>query len=117
MSTKEVFAQEVITHEVFYNFSKLLDQMCNGMKRLPIFDVIQSFPHLFTSLFTYSGNVSVDDVLDAVYFPDMTELTSRDEVTVKFIYRYLRECNHEGKICTWQTSTTVPLCMYSSRTT
>ena len=44
-------------------------------------------------LFRYSGNVSVDDVLDAAYFPDVTQLTSG---YVKFLYRYLQECNHDG---------------------
>ena len=97
MSTKEVIAQDIITHEALYKASKLLDQFCDGMKKLPVLRLVRQYPELFSSLLAYTGNIVADEVLDAVFVHDSTELHPGDEVTVKFLKQYLQECSQEGK--------------------
>ena len=59
--------------------------------------LVRQYPELFSSLFTYTGNIAADEVLDAVFVHDSTELHPGDEVTVKFLKQYLQECSQEGK--------------------
>ena len=75
----------------------MLDQLCDGMKKLPILRLVRHYPELFASLFTYTGNIVADDVLDAVFVHDSTELRPGDEVTIKFLKQHLQECDQEGK--------------------
>ncbi|XP_019858212.1 PREDICTED: uncharacterized protein LOC109586463 [Amphimedon queenslandica] len=75
MSNKDVIAQCIITYEAVERISKSLDQLCEGLSNLGLSDVIRAFPHLFLSIFVFSGTVTSQDVIDAVYMPDPVNKT------------------------------------------
>ena len=68
-----------------YKISKLLDQFIEGMKKLPhILQLVQAYPDLFTKLFTFTGDVTARDVLDALFVHEGTQLRLSDEMLVDF---------------------------------
>ena len=82
MASKEITAQEIMTHEPVYKVARLLDQFCEGMKRLHMLQLIRGFPELFASLFTSTGEMCVQDVQDAVFVHDNTVLQPGDAVNI-----------------------------------
>lgn len=51
------------------------------------------FPDLFLPLFTYTGNIETDDVIDALFVHEMKPC---DKLTMKFLKQYLVNCDQEG---------------------
>ena len=97
MSTKAVIAQNVMAHEAIYRLSKLLDQLCSGMEKSPVLRLIRAFPEIFSALLTYTGNVSVEEVQEAVYVCN-DEMCSEDKVIMKFLRLYINQCSTKGKL-------------------
>ena len=91
-----MIAQDLIAHEAIYKPSKLLDQFTEGLKKLPVYNLMERFPEQFLPLFTYTGNITADDVVDALYVHKDTEMQPDDELTMKFLKRYLFQCDQEG---------------------
>ena len=97
MSTKDLVAQEVLAHETVYKISKLLDQLCDGMKTLPVLRLLRAFPDLFLSLFTYTGRICSADVLEAIYVHDDTHLVHTDALVLSFLKQYIQESDDNGE--------------------
>ena len=72
-----MIAQDLSAHEAIYKPSKLLDQFAEGLKKLPVYDLMERFPEQF---FTHKD----------------TEMQPDDELTMKFLKRYLFQCDQEG---------------------
>ena len=88
--------QDILTHEALYKVAKLLDQFCDGMKKVgPVLEVIRSFPELFVSLFTHTGIVDAVDVVNALKI-NSEMLTSGESLVVEFLKRYIRGCDQKG---------------------
>lgn len=94
MVTKENIAHVILTHEAIYKCAKILDQLVDGLKKLPIYELMVQFPEQFLPLFTYSGDIAAEDVIGALY---VDEVKSCDELTMKFLKQYLVDCGHEGR--------------------
>ena len=92
MSNKDVIAQCIITYEAVERISKSLDQLCEGLRNLGLLDVIRAFPHLFLSIFVFSGTVTSQDVIDAVYMPDPVNRT-----ILAHLKRYIVSLSEDGK--------------------
>ena len=90
-----MIAQHVIDHEAIYSPSKMIDQFGEGLKKLPVYSLMKAFPDLFLPLFTYSGNVDLDDVIGALYVADDMVL---DELLMGYLKQYIMNCNLEGMV-------------------
>lgn len=75
-----------------YQISKLLDQFCEGMKRLCLLPLIRGFPELFAPLFTFTGDICIEDVKEAVFIHSDTVVCPDDAVTFKFLLRFIQGC-------------------------
>ena len=53
----------------------------------------KGLPH---SLHTFTGDIAVDEVLDAVYIRNDTQFRTEDEVLLKFLRNYIQGCKQEG---------------------
>jgi hypothetical protein len=96
MATKEIIAQDIITHEAVYKVARLLDQFCEGMKKLHVLQLIRGFPELFASLFTFTGDICAQEVQDAIFVHDNTVLQPGDDVTLKYLSKFIQECTQTG---------------------
>ncbi len=97
VSTKDLIAQDILTHEAIYKNSKLLDQFCDGLKRTPVFCLMRAFPEEFLPFFTYTGCLAAADVVDALVVSPEAKITEHDELVLKFLRSYIENCNQEGK--------------------
>ena len=52
--------------------------------------LIHSFPELFAPLLTYTGDISPDAVLEAIFIKDETELHSEDKVLLSFLQTFIQ---------------------------
>lgn len=73
-----------------FKVSNLLD---DGLNKMGLLHVIQRFPQLFSHLFTFTGDVSADDVLAALYVDNED---TRDEVLMALTYKYIKDLSKEG---------------------
>jgi len=87
--------QAVIQHESLFKVSNLLDQFKDGLKSVGILTVLQKFPQLFIHFFTFTGNVSTEDVIEALFVHKDDVV---DTVLMALICKYVSELSSEG---TW----------------
>ena len=80
-------------YEALFKVSNLLDQFREGLKRMDVLSVIQCFPQLFVNLFTFTGQVSSDDVLEAIFVGDY-DVT--DEILKGLLFKYIKNLSEEG---------------------
>lgn len=95
-ANRDVVAQEIVAHEAIYKLSKLLDQFCERMKKLRLLPLIRCFPEMFAPLFTFTGNISVNEVLEALFIHDETVVHPDDEKTFAFLQEFIRGCSRKG---------------------
>ena len=59
--------------------------------------LVQAFPDLYIALLTFSGDISAEDVLGALYVDETeTELELGDQLILQFLHRYVQECSDTG---------------------
>ena len=80
-------------HEALFKISKLLDQFKEGLKKAKLLKLIQNFPEQFTPLFTFTGSIPADSVINALYSRE-----NEDTVTLAFLHRYIRGLSEKGII-------------------
>ena len=61
--------------DAVFKHAKLLDQVCDGLKKTMIYPLIVQFPHLFEPLFTFCGVVGREDVINALYIEEDHDMT------------------------------------------
>ena len=66
MSAKEAIAQNLFTFDALYKRQVLLDQLKEGLKLIGALKLIQAFPKEMLPLFTFQGQLTADDVLEAI---------------------------------------------------
>lgn len=92
MDNKDVIAQSVMQHEGLYKLSVLLDQFKDGLRRVKMEKLIESFPNEFALLFTCSGKISTADVIEALYIRrDRT-----DPVSMELLKQYISSLSQKG---------------------
>ena len=70
----------------------------DGLRKTNAHCLLQSFPESCIELFTFSGTVSPDEVLDALYVGDTeTLMQPSDNITLECLHRYVQSCS-EGVI-------------------
>jgi hypothetical protein len=58
---------------------------------------VQAFPDLNIALFTFSGDVSAEDVAEALYVDEAeTEPEQGNQLVLQFLHRYVQECSDTG---------------------
>ena len=67
------------------------------MKKVNVLPLVRAYPGLFVHLFTFTGDLVAEEVLDAVFVHSDTQLYPGDELLLTFLKRYIQECNREGK--------------------
>ena len=94
LATKDACAQNILAHEALYKVSPLLDQFKQGLKKVDMLRLVQAFPDLYIALFTFSGDVSAEDMAEALYVDEAeTEPEQGDQLVLQFLHRYVRECS------------------------
>ena len=93
LSTKDSIAQDVMTYEGLYKVAPLLDQLADGLRAGGL-QSMQSYPQLFAPLFIYTGEITVDDVLGALYVEE-TEMQPSEVTAVGFLHRFIKESDTE----------------------
>ena len=79
-------------HEALYKLSILLDQIKEGLKRANILSLLECYPKEFAPLFTFSGNMEADDVIEALY----TNEETKDETALNFLQQYIQNLSKKG---------------------
>ena len=59
--------------------------MADGLRSGGLLQSIQAYPHLFAPLFINTGELTVDDVLQALYVEEETELQSSELIAIGFL--------------------------------
>ena len=72
-----------------YRIKPVLDHLSTGLKACGILKVMKSFPELFLSLFVHTGEISNDDVCEALYSED-------SGCVLDHLNRFVRELDKEG---------------------
>ena len=71
----------------------MLDQFKDGLKEVGILTVIQKFPQLFVHFFTFTGNVTSEDVIAALYVDEDDVI---DTVLMALTSKYVGDLSTEG---------------------
>jgi len=72
----------------------MLDQLCDGLRCLGVLKAMRCFPHLILPLFVFTGSVSTEEVLEAVYVKD--NISEEEGQVIKHLHHYLGEASVEG---------------------
>ena len=73
------------SHDALYRRSSLLNQFRLGLKEVGALQLVEAFPDLMSKLFVYTGDLSAEEVLEAVYADENT-MTGDD----KFVFSLFR---------------------------
>jgi len=79
-------------HEALFSIKVLLDQFKDGLQKVKVLHLIQSFPYQFAPLFISNGEISADEVVGALHF----DSGRQNEVAVEFFRRYIFGLQQEG---------------------
>lgn len=77
MKSKDIVAQNIIAHDALYRRAALLDQFSKGLKEMGLLQLIKVFPTVMLSLFVFTGKLSTDEVLEAIYAKNQSNLVLR----------------------------------------
>ena len=66
-------------------------QLADGLRSGGLLQSMQVYPQLFAPLFINTGELTVDDVLQALYVEVETELQSAEIIAIGFLQRFVRE--------------------------
>ena len=80
-------------HQSLYKISNLLDQFKDGLNAVNVLTLVETFPQQMLGLFTYSGEIRNEEVLQALYVNEDEDL---DSVTLEFLHRYICNLSKEG---------------------
>ncbi len=97
MSNKDAVTHAVMQHESLYKVSTLLDQFKEGLNKMGVLPVIEKFPELFVSMFTFTGDVSCEDVLAALYVDPEEGI---DDILLSLTHKYIKSLSKDG-MCTY----------------
>ena len=96
METKDIVAQEVLSYDALYRRSVLLDQFKQGLEEVGILRLITQFPNEMSSLFTFTGDLTNEEVIDAVYVVDDVVLSDDDSAVMSLFVRFIQTLNSSG---------------------
>ena len=88
-------AQSLYLADALYGIQPVLDSLSEGLKACGILKLLRSFPLCFIALFVNTGDITNDDVLDAV-FADDDDTTIVSDVSLKYLHNFLGSLHKEG---------------------
>lgn len=97
MNTKDIVAQHIFIYDALYRRSVLLNQFKEGLMVVGLLQLIQAFPIKLSTLFTYTGDVSTEEVLEAVYM-EGENIIAGDEFVFSLFQEYLKTLKASGKL-------------------
>ncbi len=62
-----------------------------------MYSLMRAFPEQFLSLFTYTGSLATEDVIDALVVSPEANMTEHDKLVLKFLRSYIANCNQDSK--------------------
>ena len=87
----------VLSFFALYRIAPLLDQLIKGLQLCDVLKTVRAFPGVFAPLFTFSGNMTVDDILGAIHVDESEQGTKPgDSVLLAFLKRFIQETNENG---------------------
>lgn len=92
IKNKSTIAQNIVLADGLYRIQSLLDQLASGLESCGILHLMQIFPETFIPLFVTSGNLSNEEVCDALH----TEDDSTD-AAVQHLYNYVQQLSKDGQ--------------------
>ena len=87
---KRLKEQQLLLIEFLNKISNLLE---DGLNAVNVLTLVKTFPQQILGLFTYSGEIRNEEVLQALYVNEDEDL---DSVTLEFLYRYICNLSKEG---------------------
>ena len=72
---------------------EFLNKISNLLEDVNVLTLVKTFPQQILGLFTYSGEIRNEEVLQALYVNEDEDL---DSVTLEFLYRYICNLSKEG---------------------
>ena len=66
-----------------------------GLKKSNVYELMKAFPNQFLPLFTFSGNIEAEDVINALFVPEDAIV---DELLMQFLKEYIMKCSQEGML-------------------
>ena len=90
MATRNAVAHSMIAHDALYRRSPLLDQFSEGLKEMGIMELIKVFPIEMSPLFIATGEVSLEEVLEAIWVKNESDISAADKFTVHLFQRYVK---------------------------
>jgi len=79
-------------HEALFSIKILLDQFKVGLRKVNMLNLIQSFPVAFAPLFTFTGEISANDIVRALCPGSGNE----DAIAMQFLKQYICSLSQEG---------------------
>lgn len=70
-----------------------MDQIAAGLKSDGLLRSISSYPKLFAPFLIDTGEVIVDDVLQAIYIDDKAEMQPPENIEIGFLQHFVAESN------------------------
>lgn len=94
-----MIGQEILCYDSVGRISKLLDQMCAGLRTLGVLEIIRAFPELFAPLLVYMASVSANNVNESIYVDEsISNILPGDLVTLAHLKRWVSEASEEYKL-------------------
>ena len=75
----------------------MLDQIRQGLSKAGALKLLTAFPDLFAELFVFSGNISVDDVVQCLCYDETDDLREGDHQLFGMLQDYVRELSESRK--------------------
>ena len=96
MKSKDIVAHNIIAYDALYRRAALLDQFSKGLNEMGLLQLIKAFPTQMCPLFTFTGKLSVEEVLDAVYTNDESTLSVADKFVMSLFERYIKSLDNSS---------------------
>ena len=90
MATKDAVAHSMIAYDSLYRRSPLLDQFSEGVKEMGLMALIKAFPTEMSPFFNATGELSVEEVLEALWVENEADMSAADKFIVHLFQRYIK---------------------------
>ncbi len=82
--------------DALYQRKPVFDSLAEGLKACGILKLMRNFPSCFVSLFVSTGDLSNDDVCQALYNNQPME---DQDIAIKHLTKFVKNLDQEGKLC------------------
>lgn len=79
--------------DALYRRKPVLDSLAEGLKACGILKLMRNFPNCFVSLFVSTGELSNEEVCEALYSEPETQ-----DIAFQYLKSFVRSLDKEGKL-------------------